>query len=57
MRLYINELHGQYQLKGMDDTRKIITFATAHNQAALEKLYELAWTLDRRPGFIYAPVG
>jgi hypothetical protein len=57
MRLYFNKLPGEYQLKGMDDTGKIVTFATAHNQAALDKLYKLAWDLDRRPGFIYAPVG
>ena len=57
MRLYINTLPGEYQLKGMDDTGKIVTFATARNKAALDKLYKLAWTLDRRPGFVYAPVG
>jgi hypothetical protein len=57
MRLYFNNLPGACELKGMDDTGKIVTFATARNQAALDKLYKLAWTLDRRPGFIYAPVG
>ena len=57
MRLYINTLPGEYQLKGMDDRGMIVTFATAHNQAALDKLYKLAWTLDRQPGFTYAPVG
>jgi hypothetical protein len=56
MRLYINALASEYQLKGMDDTGKIVIFATARNQAALDKLYKLAWTLDRRLGFVYAPV-
>jgi len=56
MRLYINKLPGEYQLKGMDDTGKIVVFATARNQAAVDKLYKLAWTLDRHLGFVYAPV-
>ncbi|HEY2596699.1 MAG TPA: hypothetical protein VGK33_22625 [Chloroflexota bacterium] len=55
MRLYINKLSGEYQLKGLDDTGKIVIFATARNQAALDKLYKLAWTLDRQLGFVYAP--
>ena len=57
MRLYISELPGEYQLKGMDNTGNIVTFATAHNQAGLDELCKLAWTMDRRPGFVYAPVG
>jgi len=57
MRLYINELPGEAQLKGMDDKGKIVIFVTARNQAALNRLYKLAWALERRPGFSYAPVG
>jgi hypothetical protein len=57
MRLYFDNVPGLYQLKGMDDRGKIVTFATAHNRVALDKLYKLAWALDRRPGFVYAPVG
>ncbi|MBV9173491.1 MAG: hypothetical protein JOZ81_25795 [Chloroflexi bacterium] len=57
MRLYINELPGEAQLKGMDDTGKIVIFVTAHNQPALDRLYKLAWALDRQPSFSYAPVG
>ena len=57
MRLYFDNRDGMYRLKGMDDAGKIVTFATANNRAGLDKLYKLAWTLDRRPDFTYAPVG